>query len=586
MQLQELIEGRDIRLVRGHWNVPVGGIVYDSRKAGPAALFCALPGANDKSLDGHDFCGDAYEKGCRLFLCRYEPEALADKDEVTICLTEDVRRALALLSARFFDYPARRVKFVALTGTKGKTTISYMLRSIFEDAGKKVGLIGSNGVMYPRDGQEPFYKKLLNTTPESYVLHGFLKDMADAGVEYVFLEATSQGFMMHRTDGIVFDAALFTNISPDHISKTEHEDFDEYFACKRQIFEQTEICYVNRSMELYGRVVDGVPTELIRTYGFAGSGSRVGARDDNGGARDDSGGTRDDSGGARDDSGGARDDNGGVRDDSGGARDDSGGVRDDSGGARDDSGGEPQSMLDYSACNVRLAQHGTHISVEFDCIAPAWALPLRIDIPGRFNAENALGAVCIADHFGIAKEAIRSGLARTVVAGRMEYVDVPAPYTVLIDFAHNRLSMEGMMETAKSYGPKRILCVFGLEGDRAHIRRFDSGEILGREADYTILSDASPRTDDPDQILTDIAAGIERAGGKGRYEILRSRYESIPKILDMAREGDIVLLVGKGNVLYEEVHGVNTPIDERQIVRDYFAQNDGSAEPPRERSKA
>jgi UDP-N-acetylmuramoyl-L-alanyl-D-glutamate--2,6-diaminopimelate ligase len=387
-----------------------------------------------------------------------------------------------------------------------------MLRSIFEDAGKKVGLIGSNGVMYPQDGQAPFYKKLLNTTPESYVLQGFLRDMANAGVEYVFLEATSQGFMMHRTDGIVFDAALFTNISPDQISKTEHKDIDVYFACKKQIFAQTKICYVNRSMELFDRVVDGVPTELIRTYGFAGE--------------------------------------------------------------RDDAG----QALDYSASNVRLAQHGTHMDVEFDCTAPSWELPICVSIPGRFNAENALGAVCIADHFGIAKEAIQSGLARTVVAGRMEYVDVPAPYTVLIDFAHNRLSMEGMMETAKSYSPRRILCVFGLEGDRAHIRRFDSGEILGRDADYTILSDASPRTDDPDQILADIGTGIERAGGKDRYEILRSRYESIPKILDMAREGDIVLLVGKGNVLYEEVHGVNTPIDERQIVYDYFSQkNEGLA---------
>ncbi|MDR0851862.1 MAG: UDP-N-acetylmuramoyl-L-alanyl-D-glutamate--2,6-diaminopimelate ligase, partial [Clostridiales Family XIII bacterium] len=192
------------------------------------------------------------------------------------------------------------------------------------------------------------------------------------------------------------------------------------------------------------------------------------------------------------------------------------------------------------------------------------------DIPGRFNAENALGAVCIADHFGIPKEAIQSGLARTVVAGRMEYVDVPAPYTVLIDFAHNRLSMEAMFETARAYHPNRILCVFGLEGDRAHIRRFDSGEVLGREADYTILSDASPRTDDPDRILADIAEGMERTSGKGRYEIIRDRHVSIPKILDMAQDGDLVLLVGKGNVLYEEVHGVNTPIDERAIVREYF----------------
>ena len=495
MLLSELIKGQEIRLARGDGDAQVDKIVYDSRTAGSGMLFCALPGANDKSLDGHDFCEDAYNKGCRLFLCLYEPESLSEKPDITLCISDDVRHSLALLSQRFFGYPAQRLIFVALTGTKGKTTISYMLRSIFEEAEKNVGLIGSNGVMYPG-----FYKKLLNTTPESYVLHGFLKDMADAGVEYVFLEATSQGFMMHRTDGIVFDAALYTNISPDHISKTEHKDFDEYFNCKKQIFAQTKICYVNKSAELFDRIVAEVPGHLIRTYGFEKDGVD----------------------------------------------------------------------LDYSAGNVRLANHGTHMDVEFDCKTPNWELPVCVNIPGLFNAENALGAACIADHFGIPKEAIRDGLAKTVVDGRMEYVDVPAPYTVLIDFAHNRLSMEGMMETARSYDPSRILCVFGLEGDRSHIRRFDSGEILGRYADYTILSDASPRTDDPDQILADIATGIERAGGKDKYEIIRSRYESIPKILDMAKEGDIVLLVGKGNVLYEEVHGVNTPIDERQIVREYF----------------
>jgi UDP-N-acetylmuramoyl-L-alanyl-D-glutamate--2,6-diaminopimelate ligase len=511
MQLKELIENLEIRLAQGPGTPEVHAIVYDSRKAAPGTLFCALPGANDKSLDGHDFCEDAYRRGCRLFLCRFVPDFLRDKADVSLVLAADTRAALAEISARFFDYPAKRVKLIALTGTKGKTTISYMLRSIFEDAGKKVGLIGSNGVMYPRDGQAPFYKKLLNTTPESYLLHGFLKDMADAGVEYVFLEATSQGFMMHRTDGIVFDAALYTNIAPDHISKTEHESFEHYFACKKQIFRQTKLCFVNRDTELFDRIVEGVPEEILRTYGFA---------DENAGTAENS-----------------------------------------------------AHPADYSAKNVRLTRRGSHMSVEFDCCAPAWEAPLCVDIPGRFNAENALGAVCLADHFGIHRDAIASGLARTVVAGRMEYVDVPAPYTVLIDFAHNRLSMEAMFHTAHAYHPNRILCVFGLEGDRAHIRRFDSGEVLGREADYTILSDASPRTDDPDQILSDIAAGMERGGGSGKYEILRSRYQSIPKILDMAQEGDVVLLVGKGNVLYEEVHGVNTPIDERAIVADYFRTN-------------
>lgn len=494
-----------IELTDGDGCAEVSEIAYDSRDAGAGSLFVCLPGANGKSLDGHDFCADAYARGCRLFLVRCLPDGLRGKPDISVLRTDDTRRALALLSRRFFGYPEKRLRLIALTGTKGKTTISYMLKSIFEKAGKSVGLIGSNGVLYPG-----FYKKLLNTTPESYMLHGFLKDMADAGVEYCFLEATSQGFMMGRTDGILFDAALYTNISPDHISKTEHESFEHYFACKKRVFEQTKCCYVNRDAALFDDIVAGVPRELIRVYGFE---NENGEREKHAGY-----------------------------------------------------------ALDYAARDVKLTRDGNRMSVKFQCVAPGWQRHLRVGIPGRFNAENALGAVCIADRCGIGPDHIAAGLSRAVAQGRMEYVEAPAPYTILIDFAHNRLSMEAMMETARSYGPKRILCVYGLEGDRAHIRRFDSGEILGRDADYTILADASPRTDDPDQILADIATGIERGGGAGKYEIIRDRHIAIPKILDMAGAGDIVLLVGKGNVLYEEVHGVNTPLDEREIVRDYFAK--------------
>ncbi|MCL1897189.1 MAG: Mur ligase family protein, partial [Clostridiales bacterium] len=389
-------------------------------------------------------------------------------------------------------------------------------------------------------------------TPESWLLHGFLKDMADAGVEYCFLEATSQGFMMHRTDGIVFDAALYTNISPDHISKTEHESFEHYFACKKRIFNQCRICYVNRDAGLFDDIVAGVPAGLIRTYGFshADGGSAPGPAAQDGGSAP---------GPAAQDGGSAP----------GPAAQDGSAP-----GSAAQDGGAPG----YTAQNVRLTRNNGRMSVEFLCAAPTWQREMRIDIPGLFNAENALGAICIADHFGIDKDHIAAGLAEASCEGRMEHVDVPAPYTVLIDFAHNRLSMEAMMDTAKSYNPKRILCVFGLEGDRAHLRRFDSGEVLGRCADYTILSDASPRTDDPDRILADIATGIERGGGAGKYEIIRDRHASIPKILDMAEEGDLVLLVGKGNVLYEEVFGELTPIDEREIVKSYFEVGSAAGE--------
>jgi len=499
MILGDLIKKLPVDLATGDMKSDISEIVSDSRKAGPGTLFAALPGANDKSIDGHDYLNDAYERGCRVFLVSRLPREFMDKEDITILFASNTRHAMALLSKRFFGDPEERLKLIALTGTKGKTTISFMLKTIFEKAGKKVGIIGSNGVMYG-----DFCEHLPNTTPEAYVTHGFIKDMADAGVEYCILEATSQGFMMYRTDGMIFDVSIYTNISPDHISKTEHHSFDHYFACKKRVFEQTRLCFVNRDAELFDEIVMDVPEELIKVYGIAR-----------------------------------------------------------------DKGPE----LDYAAKDINLIHGADRMSIEFLCEAPLWKHEMRVDIPGLHNVENALGAICIADHYGISPEYMAAGLIESVSPpGRMERVAVPAPYTVYIDYAHNKLSMEAMINTAKLYDPKRILCVFGLDGDRAHVRRADCGEILGRDSDYTILSDTSPRTDDPDRILADVAMNIESNGGAGKYEIVRDRAVSIPKILDMAKEGDMVLIIGTGDRTSMEVHGKLTPINERGIIEDYFSK--------------
>ncbi|MDR0836804.1 MAG: UDP-N-acetylmuramoyl-L-alanyl-D-glutamate--2,6-diaminopimelate ligase [Propionibacteriaceae bacterium] len=497
MKLAELIDGLPITVAQGSTHdirdIEVTRIGFDSRVTQPGDLFVALPGANDASLDGHDFVASAYDLGARVFLCRFVPAALVAHPDAVVLISEDNQVAIAALAAKWYGYPARQLKFVAITGTKGKTTISFMLQAILQDAGKSVGLIGSNGIYY-----DDVWIKLLNTTPEPVKLHETLRNMVDAGVEYCIIEATSQGFMMHRTDGIEFDLGVYTNISPDHISATEHPSFEHYFACKQRIFDSAPVVYVNADDPAFDEIVAGAKAE-VRTFGFGGD-------------------------------------------------------------------------VTYRADNVHSALKGTRMSVEFDCVAPSWRAPMRVSFPGQFNASNALAAISVADYFDIPVPAIQSGLARAVVKGRMEAVEVPADFTVLIDFAHNRLSMESMMATAREYQPKRILIVFGLEGNRAHIRRFDSGEVLGRDADYVILSDASPRTDDADAIIADIATGIERAGGAGKYEIIRDRHVSIPRILDMAQPGDLVLLVGKGNVPYEEVNGILTPFDERQVVAEYFAR--------------
>ena len=482
-------------LERGDPSYEITEIVSDSRKAGAGTLFAAFTGINEESADGHVYIHDAYERGCRAFLVSCIPQELTKQKDAQIIASENTREATALLSRRFYGIPEDRLKLIALTGTKGKTTISFMLKTIFEKAGKKIGLIGSNGVMYGN----VFYH-LPNTTPEAYVIHKILKDMADAGVEYCLLEATSQGFMLHRTDGILFDLSIYTNISPDHISKTEHESFEHYFACKKRIFDQTRLCFVNRDAEMFDDIVKDIPKELIKTYGIKHKG-------------------------------------------------------------------------DYTAKDLSLAREDQGVSIDFTCETPAWKREMRVCIPGLHSVENALGAICVADHYGISPEYITEGLLDSVSPeGRMERVAVPAPFTVFIDYAHNKLSMETTMNTVKLLYPKRILCVFGLDGDRSHVRRMDCGEILGRDADYTILSDTSPRTDDPEKILADIAENIGLAGGAGKYEILRDRHVSIPKILGMADEGDVVLIIGNGDRLFMEAEGKITPINERKIISDYFAK--------------
>ncbi|MCL2111117.1 MAG: UDP-N-acetylmuramoyl-L-alanyl-D-glutamate--2,6-diaminopimelate ligase [Clostridiales bacterium] len=503
MKLGTLIESLPIELVCGNLDEDVAEIVFDSRKAGSNALFVALPSSSARGIEGHMFIEDAWGRGCRSFLVSSVPEGLAGREGANVLHTKNTRHGLALISQRFFGEPDKRLKMIGLTGTNGKTTISYMLKYILEKAGKKVGLIGSNGIIYPG-----FYEKLLNTTPESSLLYGYLNGMADDGVEYCILEATSQGFMHNRTDGIVFDAALFTNITPDHISQTEHTDFEHYLECKKLIFKQSNVCFVNRDAGKFDDIVAGVPSKIIRLYGLSHE----------------------------------------------------------DGGKRASGEGE----LAYTASDIRFNRHGNRMAIDFACKAPDWKRELRVNIPGLYNVENALGAICIADHFGIDADDIAAGLDEAQCAGRMEYVDTPAPYTIIIDFAHNEDGVRTMMEAAKAYNPKRILCVYGLQGDRAHIRRSGCGKILGETADYMILSDACPKTDDPDQVLDDLAAGVEAGGGAGRYEIIRDRNISIPKILDMAEEGDIVLLSGRGNTLYEEVFDELIPLDEREVVRKYF----------------
>lgn len=221
----------------------ITGLSYDSRNAKPGDLFFCIKGYNS---DGHVYAKNAYGKGVRCFVAEDKIELPGDAHVIYF---DDTRIALANASAAFFDFPARSMYTIGITGTKGKTSTSFMIKRIFECAGKKVGLIGTTGIYY-----NGVFEDSCNSTPESYIIHSTLAKMRDSGCDVAIIEASSQGFKMHRTDGLEFDVGIFTNISPDHIGPLEHESFDDYLQCKCMLFKQSKRTYINADTEYYDQL--------------------------------------------------------------------------------------------------------------------------------------------------------------------------------------------------------------------------------------------------------------------------------------------------------------------------------------------
>ena len=259
VRASKLLERIEYTCMAGDPDREVGALVYDSRKIEKDCMFVCIAGAN---ADGHSFAQEAVEKGAAVLIVEKEVKLPQDCG-VTVIRVENTRYALAFLSAAYFGYPAERMKVIGITGTKGKTTTTYLVKSILEHAGHKVGLVGTiEAVIGDR------HIPAGNTTPESYILQQYFRQMADAGCDTVVMEVSSQGLMMHRTQGFTFDIGIFTNIEPDHIGPNEHADFEEYMACKGLLFKQCRIGIVNCDDEHWKSVTQGHTCEL-ETYGFS-----------------------------------------------------------------------------------------------------------------------------------------------------------------------------------------------------------------------------------------------------------------------------------------------------------------------------
>ena len=257
MKCIQLLEGLSYKCLQGDLETEVTAVVNDSRKLTEGCLFICVRGA---SFDGHGFAGEAAAKGASVLLVE---EPVDVPESVTVIQVESTRYAMALVSAAWFGHPDRELTTIAVTGTKGKTTTTYMIRALLEEAGHKTGVIGTIEVVI---GDR--HIAVNNTTPESYDIHRYFREMVDAGCDCVVMEASSQGFKLDRTAGIVFDYGLFTNLSPDHIGPNEHKDFDEYLHCKAMLFRQCRQGFANLDDAHFGEITRDASCP-VQTFGLA-----------------------------------------------------------------------------------------------------------------------------------------------------------------------------------------------------------------------------------------------------------------------------------------------------------------------------
>ncbi len=483
-KLASLLERLEYETVQGSTEIEITDLVYDSRKITKGCLFVCIKGT---VVDGHTFVKEAAEKGAAAVLVQDEVEAPKD---LTVIRTKDTRYGLALVSAAWFHHPAEELKVIGVTGTKGKTTTTYMVKSILENAGYKVGLIGTIEAII---GDEVIPAS--NTTPESYVIQKYFRKMVESGCQCVVMEVSSQGLMMHRTAGFTFEIGIFTNIEPDHIGPNEHASFEEYMTCKGMLFKQCKTGIVNIDDEHCEKVIEG-HTCTIETFGFS-------------------------------------------------------------------------EKADLRAVNTQLVSKPGYLGVSYQAKGLV-NMDVEIDVPGKFSVYNSLTAIAICRHFNVTEEDMKKALKVAKVKGRIEMIKVSDDFTLMIDYAHNAMSLESLLTSLREYQPKRLVCLFGCGGNRSKLRRYEMGEVSGKLADLTIITSDNPRFEEPQAIIDDIKIGMAKTDGK--YVEIIDRKEAIKYAIEHGQPGDVIVLAGKGHEDYQEIKGKKYPMDERVLIQEVLEE--------------
>jgi UDP-N-acetylmuramoyl-L-alanyl-D-glutamate--2,6-diaminopimelate ligase len=459
--------------VTGARPVEIRDLAYDTRRVSEGALFFCVPGSH---VDGHDLAWEAIERGAAAVVV----ERPLDVD-VPQLLVPAVRESMAVAADTFFGEPTKELELAGVTGTNGKTTTAFLLRSILEAAGSRPGLVGT--IEWHVGGERrpaPF------TTPEAIDLQRLFREMLDAGDRSAAVEASSHGAALRRLDRVRFDALVFTNLSQDHLDL--HGSMDEYFQAKRRLFTgpQPPPAAVNVGDE-WGRLLahdlEDAHRAPLLTYGLAE--------------------------------------------------------------------------------DAEIRPEGLEVGARGSTFR-AGGLEIETRLRGPFNVENVLGAVAAGVLLDLDEGAIVEGIARMEsVPGRFESIDEGQPFAVVVDYAHTPDSLATVLHAARDLGDGRVIVVFGAGGDRDRGKRPLMGKVAADLADVVIVTSDNPRSEDPLAIIQDVlqGAGLD-------VEIDPDRRSAIERALSLAEDADVVVVAGKGHEQGQDVGGVVSPFDDREVARE------------------
>lgn len=261
MELKKILSGINNIKVRGNLEIDIKKVESNSKKITEGSLFVAIKGFD---FDGHEFVNEAIKNGATAVMLDISADLKNIKvpSSVTVILSDDTRYGLAIASANFFGNPSKRFKLIGVTGTKGKTTTTYMIKAILEKAGYKVGLIGTIANYI---GEECLGESN-RTTPESLELQKLFYKMAKAGVDYVVMEVSSQSLKLNRVAGLHFEYGIFTNLYKDHISLKEHPDMNDYFESKLKLFSMCSKGFVNSDDFKCTKIINANPNCTFKTF--------------------------------------------------------------------------------------------------------------------------------------------------------------------------------------------------------------------------------------------------------------------------------------------------------------------------------